>query len=108
MWRKLKRRKILWFSAVTLSAILILAAFAPWIAPYDPQDVDPMIRLQRPSLTHLFGTDRYGRDVLSRVIYGARLSMEIGLSVTAFTFVFGTLIGLIAGYFPWADKILMR
>jgi len=108
MWRKLKRRKILWFSAVTLVAILILATFAPWIAPFDPQDVDPMIRLQSPSFTHLFGTDRYGRDVLSRVIYGARLSMEIGLSVTIFTFVFGTLIGLVAGYFPSADRILMR
>jgi len=108
MWRRLKRRKVLWFSAATLAAIILLALFAPWIAPYDPQDVDPMIRLQSPSGSHLFGTDRYGRDVLSRVVFGARLSMEIGLSVTAFTFVFGTLIGLVAGYFPWADRVLMR
>ena len=108
MWRRLKRRKILWFSVTTLLGILVLAVFAPVIAPEDPQDVDPMIRLEVPSSSHLFGTDRFGRDVLSRVIYGARLSMGIGLSVTAFTFVFGTLIGLIAGYFPWADRILMR
>jgi len=108
MWRRLKRRKILWFNVTILLVILVLAMFAPWIAPFDPQDVDPMIRLQSPSLPHIFGTDRYGRDVLSRVIYGARLSMEIGLSVTAFAFVFGTTAGLIAGYFPWADKILMR
>jgi len=108
MWKRLKRRKILWFSAMTLGAILVLAVFAPWIAPCDPQAVDPIIRLQSPSATHIFGTDRYGRDVLSRVIYGARLSMEIGLSVTAFTFAFGTLIGLFSGYFAWADRILMR
>ena len=104
----LKRRRILWAAFSILFLVIILAAFTPWLAPYSPYETNPVIRLQAPSTAHWLGTDRYGRDVLSRVIYGARLSMLIGLSVSAIVMVVGTLSGIVSGYFSYADSIIMR
>ena len=78
------------------------------MAPFSPYETNPVNRLQAPSIDHWLGTDRYGRDVLSRVIYGARLSMLIGLSVSAIVLVVGTLSGIVSGYFSYADSIIMR
>ena len=85
--------------------MLLLAAFAPWIAPYEPTMTDPSVFLTPPawqaggSSAHLLGTDAIGRDILSRLIHGARLSLTIGLAVVSLSVVLGTILGLTAGYF---------
>ncbi|MCD8363403.1 MAG: ABC transporter permease [Lachnospiraceae bacterium] len=88
---------------------ILCAVFAPVLAPYDPVAQDLSVRYQAPSAAHLFGTDSFGRDVLSRVIYGARISIPSGLLVVLLACVFGSLYGAIAGYFgKVVDEILMR
>src|SRR5688572_7521125 len=94
-------------SLLLLLAILLTALFAPVIAPFDPGFVNPADRLDPPSAAHWFGTDDLGRDVFSRVVYGARISLLVGVTVTIGATVIGSVIGLIAGYYPRADTPLM-
>ena len=90
---------------VLIAIFVIFALFAPWIAPQDPAAIDLPSRLQAPSAAHWFGTDELGRDVLSRVIYGARISMLVGTSVVVGSLAIGLIVGSIAGYYGgWADK----
>ncbi len=84
---------------VLVAVFVILAVFAPLIAPYDPAHIDLPRRLAPPSAAHWFGTDELGRDILSRIIFGARISMLVGLSVVAFSLFLGLIVGCIAGYF---------
>ncbi len=102
----LGRRNALAATGMVLVAVFVIfALFAPWIAPQDPSSIDLAARLQRPSAAHWFGTDELGRDILSRVIYGARISMLVGSSVVAGSLLLGLLIGSIAGYYGgYADK----
>ena len=102
------KRKLLIFG--TLAALLILTAvFAREICPYDPNRQDYSIALQPPSLAHPFGTDRYGRDMLSRVIAGSQISIFSTLALVAIIAVTGTAVGVICGYFGKAvDSIVMR
>lgn len=87
---------------------LITAAFAPWLAPYLPTKIDVAHKLQGPSAEHWFGTDHLGRDLLSRVIYGARTALMIAMVSVAIAGAVGLLLGLIAGYGPrWLDAILV-
>jgi peptide/nickel transport system permease protein len=87
----------------------LIAAFAPLIAPYDPTVVDVAIRLKPPSNLHLLGTDALGRDVLSRLLYGARTSLTVGFSVVLIASVFGTILGGVAAYARgWVEEALMR
>jgi peptide/nickel transport system permease protein len=95
-------------SALFLLGVILGALAAPLFAPADPTAIDPLNRLQGPSSLHWFGTDDLGRDVLSRVIYGARVSLLIGVSVTVVAATLGAAIGLSAAYYPWFDTILMR
>ena len=95
-------------SLLLLLTILLVALFAPAIAPFDPGFVNPADRLDPPSAAHWFGTDDLGRDVFSRVVYGARISLLVGVTVTIGATVLGSLIGLAAGYYPRADTPLMR
>lgn len=89
--------------------ILLLAVFAPLVAPYDYSAYNIMDRLMSPCLAHPFGTDQMGRDILSRVLYGARYSLLIGLGSVIFSAVFGVIMGAIAGYFGgWIDNLFMR
>lgn len=89
--------------------MLLAAAAASWIAPYSPYDLDVAKMLQAPSLTHWLGTDEVGRDVLSRTIHAARISVEVALVAVAVGSVGGTLIGLLAAYFGGiVDAVLMR
>jgi peptide/nickel transport system permease protein len=90
-------------SAAVIVALVLTAIFAPVLAPYDPLDARPEIRLAAPSRAHLFGTDDIGRDVLSRVIYGSRISLWVGLLAVGIGTVAGTLIGLVCGY--WEGRI---
>jgi peptide/nickel transport system permease protein len=98
--------------ALTTLAIIALAAlFAPLLAPYDPKVQLDIVRLQGqgPSLAHPFGTDPYSRDVLSRMLFGARVSLSIAIVAVALAMTFGTFIGIAAGYFGGAiDAVLMR
>ena len=84
---------------VMVTVLVMLAVFAPWIAPHDPSAIDLPARLSPPSATHWFGTDELGRDILSRVIFGARISMLVGSSVVAFSLLLGLIVGCIAGYY---------
>src|SRR6185312_5067215 len=91
-----------WLAAIGMTLVLIFivfALFAPWIAPQSPSQINLAIRLQAPSAAHWFGTDELGRDILSRVIYGARISMLVGTSVVAGSLLLGLLFGSIAGYY---------
>jgi peptide/nickel transport system permease protein len=88
--------------------MLLVALFAPIIAPFEPTFVNPADRLQGPSSDYWFGTDDLGRDVFSRTIFGARISLLVGITVMVGAIVLGSLIGLIAGYYPKADTPLMR
>ena len=95
-------------SGVFVLLIAFAAVFASFLTPHDPTYLDPTIRLQAPSSTYLLGTDDLGRDILTRVIYGGRVSLAIGLSVTAAAAVIGSVLGLLSGYYPRLDTPIMR
>ena len=112
-WKKtiktLFARKVAMFSAVVVVLFILLAVFAPVIAPYDPNYADFASFLQGPSGTHLLGTDNYGRDVLSRIIYGTRVSLIIGVLAVMIACVIGTFFGMVAGYFGGiVDDVISR
>jgi len=93
-----KSNKLALASAIIIFLYVFVCVFANFVAPYDPAKIDLMLRLQGPSLSHWFGTDDIGRDVLSRVLYGGRISLQVGLIPTFISMVIGTVLGLIAGY----------
>ena len=92
----------------SIIVLLVLAALAAPLFAGDPMTMDPSRRLQAPSAQYWLGTDQLGRDVFARVIYGTRVSLQVGLLVAIAAVAVGTLIGLIAGYFRWADAVLTR
>ena len=94
-------------TGLLLVAVFVgFALFAPWLAPQDPGHIDLGSRLQRPNASHWFGTDELGRDILSRVIYGARISMLVGSSVVAGSLLLGLIFGSLAGYYGgYTDRI---
>jgi peptide/nickel transport system permease protein len=97
---RLGRRNVLASIGMVLVAVFVVfALFAPWIAPQNPSNIDLPSRLQPPSGAHWFGTDELGRDIFSRVIYGARISMLVGSSVVAGSLLLGLVLGSIAGYY---------
>lgn len=91
-----------------LLLIVAAAVFAPWIAPHDPVALAPGNRLKAPSSEFWLGTDAYGRDLFSRILYGARVSLMVGLGVTVLSVLIGVPLGLLAGYFRALDAVLMR
>lgn len=97
---------------IGIAIILMLsltAFFAPYIAPYDPLEINPPERLKAPSSTHICGTDTAGRDIFSRIIYGSRISIQIGITVVLMAAIFGSIVGFISGYFGGKiDNIIMR
>ncbi len=103
------RRKNLVIGAVVTVVMIIIAIFAPLIAPYDPvYDADLMVAEEPPSLSYIFGTDDQGRDIFSRVVYGARISLSVGLISQLMNSIIGITLGLIAGYFgKWVDDLIM-
>ncbi|MGO6950192.1 ABC transporter permease [Rhizobium johnstonii] len=109
-WRQFfGRRPMLMLSAGLLLFFVLLAIGAPIVAPYDPIMQNAEVRLQAPSLLHPFGTDNFGRDILSRVIWGARLDLQMALIGVIFPFLIGTTVGTIAGFFGGiVDALFMR
>ena len=95
-------------ATILLVLIVAVSVLAPWIAPHDPLQLAPALRLKPSSAQFLLGTDGYGRDLLSRVIYGGRISLLIGIGSAIFSVAVGLLIGLVSGFFKWVDAVLMR
>ena len=97
------------FGTAVMAVFVVMAVFAPLVAPYDPLDQNLPQKFAGPSLAHPFGQDELGRDILSRIIYGARISLTAGLAAVAIATAAGTLIGLVAGFLGrWPDSLLMR
>ncbi len=108
-WRQLRRNPAAMTGLAIIIALIVIAIFAPFIAPYDPLQQNFRKALQPPSAEHLFGTDDVGRDILSRVIYGARISLRVGLIAVSISLSLGVLLGLIAGYYGgWVDTLISQ
>ncbi len=94
---------------VIVMTLILAAVLAPWIAPHDPLRMAAGPRFEPPSFAHWFGTDDFGRDVFSRIIHGARLTLQIGIIAVGISLTSGLLLGLVSGYAGgWAERILMR
>jgi peptide/nickel transport system permease protein len=106
--RRLLQNRSFVIGGVLVLFVALIALFAPLLAPYDPMRSNFRTRLAPPSAEHWFGTDHFGRDLLSRVIYGGRVSLVIGFFVVIVTGIAGTAIGAVAGYFRRLDNPIMR
>lgn len=104
----LRSNPIIAIAAICLAVIVLMAIFAPLISPHDPQLLAPAQRLKAASAEYPLGTDAFGRDVLSRIIYGGRISLLIGLGSAVFSVAIGLAIGLVSGFFKWVDAVMMR
>ena len=108
-WRRLRRQRLAMVGGGILFLLLFVALCAPVLAPHDPMEQNLYARLQPPSLDHPLGTDDFGRDILSRMIYGSRISLRIGAASITAALLVGTLLGLWAGYWGgWVDTLIMR
>ncbi|MFC4183728.1 nickel transporter permease [Saccharococcus thermophilus] len=108
-WRQFRKNKIALVGLGIVVFFILLAIFAPLLAPYDFKDQNLAERLQPPSSKHLFGTDDFGRDIFSRVLYGARISLWVGFFSVLGSVIAGSLLGIIAGYYGrWIDGIISR
>lgn len=109
IWRRFKRNKLGIAGLIIVSILVIVAIFAPWISPYDPYKVSFDESLHPPSAKHLLGTDLLGRDILSRIIWGSRVSLEVGIVAVGIAVTIGIILGLVAGFFKGiVDAIIMR
>lgn len=108
-FRRLKKSKQAIVGMVIIGLLILMAIFAPIIAPHDPTDQSLVDQFIPPSTEHWFGTDSFGRDILSRVVYGARISLQVGIIAVGIAMVVGTAIGLLAGYYGgWFDMLSQR
>ena len=109
-WRKFKRQRMTLFAGSFIGLLVLIAIFWPWLVPYDPENYFDYDMLNAgPSLQHWFGVDSLGRDIFSRILAGARISLTAGFSSVLVGAVVGTLLGLTSGYFEgWWDRVVMR
>ncbi|MBN1317430.1 MAG: ABC transporter permease [Anaerolineales bacterium] len=108
-WRRLKRHKLAMVGLVVAVVLVSLAILAPVVSPYDPVEMDPPGAYQGPSLSHIMGTDEYGRDLFSRILYGTRTSLSVGIISVGISLFTGTFLGLVSGYYSGAiDAIISR
>ena len=108
-WRRFRRQRLALTAAAVILVVVLSAVFAPWIAPFDPAMPDYDSLMDGPSALHWLGTDAYGRDILSRIVWGGRVSLSVGVLSVALGGLAGVVIGLISGFFGgWVDGVLMR
>lgn len=108
-FQRLRNNKLALWGVALILFLTLLAIFSPWIVPYSPIEQHLIERLQPPTMKHWMGTDDLGRDLFSRLVFGTRISLMVGFVAVSISTLFGTLIGLIAGYYgKWTDSILMR
>jgi len=108
-WQKFKKQKSAMVAGIFILFLVLAAIFAPFIAPYDPYAIDYGNAMMPPSPQHWAGTDIYGRDILSRIIYGARISLTVGISSVTIGAIVGVSLGLLSGFFGgFLDEIIMR
>lgn len=109
VWRRFRHNPLAIFGIITLALLALSAIFAPWLAPYDPNAVNPYDALQPPTAAHWLGTDDLGRDVLSRLLFAGRVSLLVGLSTALVAVVVGALMGAVAGFYGgMTDSIIAR
>lgn len=106
--RWLRKHATLLVGAILLISVAAIAIGAPWLATHDPSDLDPLARMQGATAEHYLGTDAMGRDVFSRVLWGGRVSLIVGISVALLAVVVGATLGVVAGFVRWADGPIMR
>lgn len=107
--RRLWRNRLARVGLSILVLLLVVAFAGPYLAPYDPNAMDMANRLAAPSVNHLFGTDEFGRDALSRIIFGAQVSLKVGLIAVGISMISGSLLGVLSGYYGGLiDEIIMR
>lgn len=108
LWRALLSNRVAWIGVALLLIMVLAAVFAPWLAPHDPLQQNIAYRLDPPSADFWLGTDSYGRDVLSRLIYGARISLLVGFLAVLIAMLIGSSLGILAGYVGgWFDQLVM-
>lgn len=108
-WKSFKKQKAALLASVFIGLLIVIAIIGPYIAPYDPFEPNYDALLEGPSPSHLAGTDEYGRDIFSRLLVGAKISLMVSFSAVFLGLILGTILGLISGYFGgWIDKIIMR
>jgi peptide/nickel transport system permease protein len=109
MARSARRSTSIQVGAAIVALLVLAAVLAPLIVPYDPYTMNPVVRLQPPSAANILGTDNYGRDLLTRLVYGARVSLVVGLASMVVAAVLGVGIGLLSAYLGgWSDLLIMR
>lgn len=109
VWRRLRRNRAALVGMGVIIMLVMVAIFAPVLTPYDPNKTDMKARLQRPSLAHPLGTDNFGRDMFSRVLYGSRVSLYVGFVAVGIGAVFGGVLGAVGGYYGGRlDNFIMR
>ena len=108
-WARLRRNRMAMTGLTLVAGLFVISIFAPFLAPYDPNSIDLKQVLVPPSADHLLGTDTLGRDVLSRIIYGSRVSLKVGFVAVGLATLIGLLVGSLAGYYGgWVDQLFMR
>ncbi len=108
-WPRLRRNRLALFGGSVVLVLFVISLLAPLISPYDPNAINAWKVLSPPSWHHWFGTDELGRDVLSRVLYGSRVSLKVGFVAVGIAVSIGTVVGLVSGYFSGTvDTVLMR
>src|SRR5712692_461823 len=108
-WRRFSRHRMAVISLGLVALLAVLSALAPWLSRYDPDKPQLSTQLRPPSGRHLLGTDDLGRDLLTRILFGGRISMSIGVLAMLLAVVIGTTVGAVAGFYGgWADNLLMR
>lgn len=108
-WRRFKKNRLAVIGGIIVLFLFAIAVLAPFVAPHDPDAINVRHVLESPGLLHPFGTDDLGRDILSRVIYGSRISLAVGFVAVGIATIIGVILGALSGYYGgWLDTIMMR
>ncbi|MCC6543549.1 MAG: ABC transporter permease [Nitrospirae bacterium] len=108
-WKRFKQNKLALIGGIVVAFLFAIAIFAPAITPYDPNAINVQNILEPPGFTHPFGTDDLGRDILSRIIWGSRISLSVGFVAVGISTFIGVILGAITGYYGgWVDRVIMR